>query len=61
MKPGDLFQAKNKDLVGSLAAMQRAAKMAREIAVKTNTAIVLHKDGKTVRITADELREQGYR
>ena len=54
-------QAKNKDLVGSLAAMQRAAKMAREIAVKTNTAIVLHKDGKTVRITADELREQGYR
>lgn len=51
----DLAEAKNPDLRGSLAAMRRAAEMARTIAIQTNTEIVVVKDGKLVRITADEL------
>lgn len=61
MKADELHKAKNPDLIGSLAAMQRAARMARELAVRTNTAVIVHRDGKTIRVTADELREQGYR
>jgi hypothetical protein len=38
--------AKNKDLAGSLAAIQRAAESARELAVRTNTAIIVCRDGK---------------
>lgn len=56
MKPRDLSEARNPDLRGSLAAMQRAAKLAREIAIQTNTAIVIMRDGKPVRVTAEELR-----
>jgi hypothetical protein len=52
----ELSKARNPDLRGSLAAMQRAARMARETAIRTNTEIVLAKDGKPLRITADELR-----
>ncbi len=55
----DISQAKDKDLVGSLAAMRRAARMAREQAILTNTAIVVMKDNKLVRVTAEELRKQG--
>jgi hypothetical protein len=36
--------------------MLRAAKMARETAIQTNTEIVLAQEGKPVRITAEELR-----
>lgn len=43
---------------GSLAAMIRAAELAREIAIQTNTAIVIVKDGKPVRVTAEELRKE---
>jgi hypothetical protein len=39
--------------------MKRAAGMARQIAVQTNTAIVMVKDRKTVRIPAAQLREEG--
>lgn len=58
MTPEDLSKARNPDQRGSLAAMQRAAAMAREIAIQTNTAIIVVQDGKRVRITADELRAQ---
>jgi imidazolonepropionase-like amidohydrolase len=60
MNEKDLHLARNKDIPGSLAAMKRAAVMARELAVQTNTAIVVVRDGKIVRITADELRKQGF-
>jgi F420-dependent methylenetetrahydromethanopterin dehydrogenase len=40
--------------------MKRAAIMARELAVQTNTAIIVVRDGKIVRVTADELRQQGF-
>ncbi len=56
MKQRDISEARNPDLRGSLAAMQRAAKLAREIAIQTNTAIVIMRDGKPVRVTAEELR-----
>lgn len=37
--------------------MRRAAKMAREIAIQTDTEIIVVRDGKLVRISAAELRE----
>lgn len=61
MTPEQLSQASDKDLPASLIAMHRAARMARELAVRTNTAIVIMQDGKIVRITADELRKTGIR
>ena len=45
----------------SLAAIRRAALAAREQAVRTNTAIVVLRDGVVVRITAEELRAAGIR
>lgn len=58
MTQEELWKAKNPDLRNSLIAMRRAREMAIEIAIQTNTAIVLFKDGKVVRIPADELRER---
>jgi hypothetical protein len=58
MTQEDLSQAKNPDLRASLAAMRRAAKMARTTAIQTNTEIVIVRDGKLVRITAEELRKE---
>jgi hypothetical protein len=56
MTQQELSKAKNPDLRASLAAMRRAAEMARKIAIQTDTEIVLVKDGKPVRIPAEELR-----
>jgi hypothetical protein len=39
-------------------AMQRAAQLARETAIQTDTAIIIVKDGKQVRVTAEELRKE---
>ena len=52
----DLAEATNPDLRGSLAAMRRAAAMARETAIQTGTGIVMVRDGKPVRISAAQLR-----
>jgi hypothetical protein len=57
MTQNELSKAKNPDLRGSFAAMQRAAKLARETAIQTNTAIILYRAGKVVRIPAAELVE----
>jgi hypothetical protein len=54
----DLSKAKNPDLRASLAAMLRAAQLARSTAVQTGTAIVVVQNNKSVRITADELRKR---
>ena len=61
MNADDLSKAKNPDLRASLAAMERAALLARKIAIQTNTALVIVQDGKTIRIPAEQLRreEQG--
>ncbi len=42
----------------AMAALQRAADQARNIAIQTDTAIVILKDGKRVRVTAEELKKQ---
>ncbi|MDQ0014331.1 hypothetical protein J2W23_002722 [Variovorax boronicumulans] len=61
MTRDQLSQAKDKDLPASLIAIQRAARAAREAAVRTNTAIVVQRGQKLVRITADELRKAGVK
>ncbi len=57
MTQADLARAKDPDLRASMAAMRRAAAMARQIAIQTDTGIVIVRGGKTVVISAEELRE----
>lgn len=61
MTQAQLSQAKDKDLPASLIALRRAARMAREQAVRTDTAIVVIRDRIPVRVTAEELRKSGVR
>lgn len=59
MNPKDISQAKSQILRGSVVAMKRAASMARELAIRTDTYIVrADKDGKPVRISAEQLRKE---
>lgn len=57
MTQADLAKAKDPDVRGSLAAMRRAAAMARATAMQTDTGIVVVRDGKPVLISAQQLRE----
>jgi len=57
MKTKDISEAKDADLRGSMAALQRAAESARKTAIQTDTGIVIQKDGKLTRISAQELRK----
>lgn len=61
MTQRDLSKAKNPDLRASLTAMQRAAELARQTAIQTNTALVVVRKGKTIRIPAEELRKLAMR
>ncbi len=57
-------EAQDPDLRGSLKALKRAAARAREIAIQTNTAIVVSENGAVRHISAQELvreREQGQK
>lgn len=56
MKQRELSEASNPDLRASLAAMRRAAQLARKIAVQTDTEIVVVRDGRLVHIPAEQLR-----
>ena len=61
MNPKDIRTSSDPDLAGSYAAMQRAARSAEDLAIRTNTCIVVCVDGKDVRLTAQDLikmREQ---
>ena len=55
MNTKDIRTSTDPDLAGSYAAMERAALAAQELAIKTNTGIVVCVDGKTVHIGAAEL------
>jgi hypothetical protein len=55
MNTKDIRTSTDPDLAGSYAAMERAALAAQEIAIKTNTGIVVSVDGKNVHISAEEL------
>lgn len=57
MTQKDLGSARDPDLRGSLAAMRRAATLARQTAIQTDTEIIVVRDGKPVRISAAQLRE----
>ena len=58
MTQHELSKAKDQDLISSVEAMKRAAALARQVAVRTGTAIVVSKDEKIVRRTAAELVAQ---
>ena len=54
----DIRLSDDSDLAGSYAAMQRAGQSAIDLAIQTNTAIVIMLDGKVQRIPATELIKQ---
>ncbi|MDR1911792.1 MAG: hypothetical protein LBQ52_05540 [Helicobacteraceae bacterium] len=54
----DISSVSDSTLRGSLAALERAAQAARKNAIQTDTAIVIMRNGKIIRIGADELRRQ---
>ena len=55
MNTKDIRTSTDPDLAGSYAAMERAALASQELAIKTNTGIVVCVDGKNVHISAAEL------
>lgn len=57
MKAQDLSKARNPELRASLAALRRAAALARRTAIQTDTDLLVVKDGKLVRIPAEQLRQ----
>ena len=58
MSDNNLSEAKDPDVRASLAALRRASQLARKTAILTETDLVIVKDGRMLRITADELRQQ---
>ena len=58
MNVKDIRLSDDPDLAGSYAAMQRAGQSAIDLAIQTNTAIVIMLDGKVQRIPAAELIKQ---
>jgi hypothetical protein len=55
MNPKDIRTSCDPDLAGSFAAIQRAARSAQDLAIKTNTSILVSLDGKDVELTAADL------
>ena len=58
MNSKDITEAKDPDLRASMAAMQRAAESARKTAMQTGTDLIIVKDGKLTRVSAQTLREE---
>ena len=58
MKTKDISEAKDPDLRASVVAMRRAAQMARETAIRTDTDLVVMKNGQIIRIPAQVLRAE---
>ena len=55
MNTKDIRTSSDPDLAGSYAAMERAARAAQDLAIKTNTGIVVAIDGKNVELAAADL------
>ena len=55
MNTRDIRTSTDPDLAGSYAAMERAARAAQDLAIKTKTGIVVAVDGKSVELTAADL------
>ena len=60
MNTKDIRTSTDPDLAGSYAAMERAARAAQDLAIKTNTSIVVAVDGKNVELTAADLIKLRY-
>ncbi len=60
MNTKDIRTSTDPDLAGSYAAMERAARSAKDLAIKTNTGIVVAFDGKNVELTAADLIKLRY-
>ena len=58
MKTKDISEAKDPDLRASVVAMRRAAQMARETAIRTDTDLIIMKNGQLIRIPAQILRAE---
>jgi hypothetical protein len=58
MKTKDISEAKDPDVRASMAALQRASLQARKTAIQTGAHLVIVKDGRLLRISAEELRRQ---
>lgn len=57
-EPKDISKIKDPMVLDSYNALLRAAELARETAIQTNTGIVISRDGKIIHVSADELREE---
>ena len=55
MNTKDIRTSSDPDLAGSFAAMERAARSAQDLAIETNTGIIVSIDGKNVELTAKDL------
>lgn len=58
MKPRDISTASDPDLRASLAALRRAAQLARKTAIQTETDLIVVRAGRMVHISAETLRRQ---
>lgn len=58
MKPHDISSAKSADLRASMTALRRASQLARKTAIQTGTGLIVVRNGRTVRLSADSLRSQ---
>jgi len=54
MNQNDIEQATDRDLAGSLQAIRRAAKRARQIAAQTGTALIVWRGDQIERITVTD-------
>ena len=54
----DISKASNPDLRASLAALRRAAALARKMAIQTETDLIVVREGRTVRISPETLRRE---
>lgn len=57
MNTRDIRSSSDPDLAGSYAAMMRASRAAEDLAIRTNTSIIVSIDGKDVRMNAEELKK----
>ena len=55
MNPKDIRTSSDPDLAGLYVAMLRAARSAEDLAIKTNTSIVVSLHGRDVELTAADL------
>jgi hypothetical protein len=55
MNSKNIRTSSDRDLAGSYDAMLRAARSAEDLAIKTNTSILVSIDGKDVELTAADL------